>query len=161
MCQYGEVEGCIVDGPFALDNAIDVASTREKGIKSPVAGRADILVVPNLELGNIFGKALQYYAGKTLVHVAVGAKVPILIDSRTAVAAGKLRSLAMASLMCGGYICGTGRSVTARDFVIRQISVFLENLSGSLAALTRPSRRPRPSSWTRRPSRTSKLSSGS
>jgi phosphate butyryltransferase len=106
MCQYGEVEGCIVDGPFALDNAIDVASAREKGIESPVAGRADVLVVPNLESGNIFGKALQYYAGKTLVHVAVGAKVPILIDSRTAVAAGKLRSLAMASLMCGGRTAG-------------------------------------------------------
>jgi phosphotransacetylase len=66
-----------------------------------VAGRANELIVPNLESGNIFGKALQYYAGKMLAHATVGAKVPILIDSRTAPAAGKLRSLALASLMCG------------------------------------------------------------
>ncbi len=100
MCHDGDVEGCVVDGPFALDNAIDMASARVKGIESPVAGSADILIMPNLEAGNIFGKCLQYYAGRLLIHVGMGAKVPILIDSRTARAEEKLHSIALAKLMC-------------------------------------------------------------
>lgn len=100
MCQEGEIQGCVVDGPFGLDNAIDMASARAKGIESPVGGAADVLVVPNLETGNIFCKGLQYYADKTLAHVAVGAKAPILIDSRTAPADAKLTSMALAALMC-------------------------------------------------------------
>jgi phosphate butyryltransferase len=99
MCQYGEIQGCMVDGPFGLDNAIDRDSARAKGIESPVGGAADVLIVPNLETGNIFCKGLQYYAGKTLAHVAVGAKAPILIDSRTAPAEAKLASIALAVLM--------------------------------------------------------------
>ena len=101
MCQQGDLADCVVDGPFALDNAIDVESARAKGIESPVAGRADVLIMPNLEAGNIYGKALQYYGDKVLAHVAVGAKVPILIPSRTAPAFGKLTSLALAVLLCG------------------------------------------------------------
>jgi phosphate butyryltransferase len=100
MCQDGAVEDCVVDGPFALDNAIDIDSARLKGIESPVAGNADILIMPNLEAGNIFGKGLQYYAGRMLIHVGMGAKVPILIDSRTAKAKEKLHSIALAKLMC-------------------------------------------------------------
>jgi phosphate butyryltransferase len=100
MCQYGEIQGCVVDGPFGLDNAIDMSSARSKGIESPVGGAAEVLIVPNLETGNIFCKGLQYYADKTLAHVAVGAKAPILIDSRTAPAEAKLTSIALAALMC-------------------------------------------------------------
>lgn len=100
MCQYGDVQGCVVDGPFGLDNAIDMASARAKGIESPVGGAAEVLIVPNLETGNIFCKGLQYYADKILAHVAVGAKAPILIDSRTAPAEAKLASIALAVLMC-------------------------------------------------------------
>jgi phosphate butyryltransferase len=100
MCQEGAVTDCIVDGPFALDNAIDSVSAKQKGIESPVAGSADVLIVPNLEAGNIFCKGLQYYGNKMLIHVAVGAKVPILIDSRTATAPEKMRSIALATLMC-------------------------------------------------------------
>jgi phosphate butyryltransferase len=107
MCQDGAVEGCVVDGPFALDNAIDMASARMKGIESPVAGSADILVMPNLEAGNIFCKGLQYYAGRMLIHVGMGAKVPILIDSRTAKAQEKLHSIALAKLMCEGASIGS------------------------------------------------------
>jgi len=99
MCQDGAVDRCVVDGPFALDNAIDINSARLKGIESPVAGNADILIVPNLEAGNIFCKGLQYYGNKLLIHVAVGAKVPILIDSRTAKADEKLHSIALAKIM--------------------------------------------------------------
>lgn len=100
MCQDGAVEKCVVDGPFALDNAIDTDSARLKGIESPVAGSADILIMPNLEAGNIFCKGLQYYGNRMLIHVAVGAKVPILIDSRTAKADEKLHSIALAKVMC-------------------------------------------------------------
>ena len=100
MCQQGEAGECVVDGPFALDNAIDVRSARAKGIESPVAGRADVLIMPSLEAGNIFGKGLQYYAGQELAHAAVGAKAPILIPSRTAHARTKLCSLALAALIC-------------------------------------------------------------
>ncbi|MCX5852920.1 MAG: phosphate acyltransferase [Deltaproteobacteria bacterium] len=100
MCQDGAVEGCMVDGPFALDNAIDIGSARLKGIESPVAGYADILIMPNLEAGNIFCKGLQYYGNKMLIHVGMGAKIPILIDSRTASAEEKLHSIALAKLMC-------------------------------------------------------------
>ena len=102
MCQEGAVGGCVVDGPFGLDNAIDMASARMKGVESPVAGSADVLIMPNLEAGNIFCKCLQYYAGRMLIHVGVGAKVPILIDSRTAKAVEKLHSMALAKLMCTG-----------------------------------------------------------
>ena len=101
MCQDGAVDNCVVDGPFALDNAIDAGSARSKGIESPVAGNADILIVPNLEAGNIFCKCLQYYGNRMLIHVAVGAKVPILIDSRTARADEKLHSIALAKIMLG------------------------------------------------------------
>ena len=100
MCQDGAVQGCVVDGPFALDNAIDMDSARMKGIESPVAGNADILIMPNLEAGNIFCKGLQYYAGRMLIHVGIGAKAPILIDSRTAKAQEKIHSIALAKLMC-------------------------------------------------------------
>jgi phosphate butyryltransferase len=99
MCQDGAVDRCVVDGPFALDNAIDADSARLKGIESPVAGNADILIMPNLEAGNIFCKGLQYYANKMLIHVAVGAREPILIDSRTAKADEKLHSIALAKIM--------------------------------------------------------------
>jgi phosphate butyryltransferase len=99
MCQDGAVDGCVVDGPFALDNAIDAESAKYKGIESPVAGNADILIMPNLEAGNIFCKSLQYYGNRMLIHVAVGAKVPILIDSRTAGADEKLHSVALAKVM--------------------------------------------------------------
>ena len=100
MCQDGAVEGCVVDGPFALDNAVDIEAARKKGVESPVAGSADILIVPNLEAGNIFCKGLQYYGNKMLIHVAMGAKSPILIDSRTASAEEKLHSIALATLIC-------------------------------------------------------------
>jgi phosphate butyryltransferase len=108
MCQDGAVEGCVVDGPFALDNVIDKESARLKGIESPVAGSADILIMPNLEAGNIFCKGLQYYAGRLLIHVGMGAKVPILIDSRTAKSREKLHSIALAKLMCEGDPAGRG-----------------------------------------------------
>jgi len=101
MASYGDViTGCTVDGPFALDNAISPEAARIKGIESPVAGAADILIVPSLENGNILGQALMYYAGKTLAHVIVGARAPVLICSRADPVEAKLSSIALGAL-CG------------------------------------------------------------
>lgn len=87
--------GCIVDGPFALDNAVSVEDAKAKGIDSPVAGVADILVVPNIEAGNVLGKSMVYFAGKMLIHVIKGAKIPILICSRVDPPEAKLMSIAL------------------------------------------------------------------
>lgn len=99
ICSYGEVPGCIVDGPFALDNAVSAEAARVKKVESPVAGNADILIMPDMEAGNIFGKSLVYYAGKDLAHVIVGARVPVLISSRSDPPAARLASIALGVLM--------------------------------------------------------------
>lgn len=99
MSERNQIKGCIVDGPFALDNAISEKAAKIKGIDSPVAGKADILIMPNIESGNIFGKAMTYYANFSVAHVIMGAKVPILITSRADDAETKLLSIAL------GIIC--------------------------------------------------------
>ena len=99
MATYRDVlPGCIVDGPFALDNAISPDAARIKGIESPVAGVADVLIVPSLENGNILGKTLMYYADKVLAHVIVGARAPVLICSRADPVDAKLSSIALGVL---------------------------------------------------------------
>lgn len=95
----GEITNCIIDGPFALDLAISEESAIEKGIKSEVAGKADILIVPNIESGNILGKSLTYFAHYKIGHVINGAKVPILIPSRADKMEAKLNSIALGILM--------------------------------------------------------------
>ncbi len=98
MNQRGQIKGCIIDGPLAFDNAISKKAAETKGIKSEVAGDADILVVPNIEAGNIFGKTLTYYCNYQVAHVVMGAKVPILIASRADDAKTKYLSMAMGIL---------------------------------------------------------------
>jgi len=98
MNQRGQITGCLVDGPLAFDNAISKKAAKMKGIKSEVAGDADILIVPNIEAGNIFGKALTYYCNYQVAHVVMGAKVPILIASRADDAKTKYLSMAMGIL---------------------------------------------------------------
>ena len=78
----GEVQGAVVDGPFGLDNAISREAAELKGIDSPVAGNADILVVPNIEAGNILFKQMVYFMSATAAGVVMGAKVPIVLTSR-------------------------------------------------------------------------------
>jgi phosphate butyryltransferase len=95
----GQIQGCQVEGPLAFDNAIDVESARIKGITSPIAGRADILIMPNIEAGNIFAKTLVYYCHYRIAHIVVGTKVPILIPSRADEGETKMLCIAMA-LMC-------------------------------------------------------------
>ncbi len=99
MCSYGEISDCIVDGPFALDNAISEKSARIKKVESPVAGSANILIAPDLEAGNILGKALIYYGRKDLAHAVVGAKVPILTSSRSDPPSALLASIALGVLL--------------------------------------------------------------
>ncbi|MDO9578906.1 MAG: phosphate acyltransferase [Candidatus Cloacimonadales bacterium] len=80
--RIGEIENCIVDGPLAFDLAISEEAARIKGYESEVAGKADVLIVSNIEAGNILGKALTYYCKFRVAHIVMGAKVPILIASR-------------------------------------------------------------------------------
>ena len=93
------VPECIVDGPFALDNAISVAAAKHKKIGGPVAGQADILLVPNIEAGNMLAKSLVYFAGHRLIGLLVGAKAPVVLTSRADSMESKMLSMAGAVLM--------------------------------------------------------------
>lgn len=92
--------GADVAGPLALDNALLESAARAKGITGPVAGRADILVAPSIEAGNVLGKAVKYLGGSITAHVVVGARVPILIPSRVESVEDKLHSIALGVLTC-------------------------------------------------------------
>jgi phosphotransacetylase len=95
MVDRGQITGAIVDGPLAFDNAISSDAARIKKIKSPVAGDVDLLLVPNLEAGNILFKQLQYLAGALAAGVVLGAKVPVVLTSR---ADGELARMASCAL---------------------------------------------------------------
>jgi len=95
MNARGQIKGCIVDGPLAFDNAVSKKAAELKGIESEVAGDADILVVPNIEAGNIFGKTLTYYCHYRTAHVVMGARVPILVVSRVDNAETRFLSMAL------------------------------------------------------------------
>jgi len=98
MNDRGQITDCYVDGPLAFDNAVSEDAARLKGIESEVAGKADILIMPNIEAGNIFGKTLTYYCHYRVAHVVMGAKVPILIASRADNAETKMLSMALGIL---------------------------------------------------------------
>jgi phosphotransacetylase len=95
MVDRGQITGAIVDGPLAFDNAISSDAARIKKIDSPVAGDVDLLMVPNLEAGNILFKELQYLAGALAAGVVIGAKVPVVLTSR---ADGELARMASCAL---------------------------------------------------------------
>ena len=82
MAERGQITGGILDGPLALDNAVSEQAARVKKIASPVAGRADILVVPDLEAGNMLFKQLTYFAGADGGGIVMGARVPVILTSR-------------------------------------------------------------------------------
>ncbi len=98
MSERNQIKGCIIDGPLAFDNAVSEMAAKMKGIDSEVAGKADVLIVPNIESGNIFGKCLTYYCNYRVAHVVMGAKAPILIASRADTAETKMLSMALGVL---------------------------------------------------------------
>ncbi len=99
MNERGQIKGGIIDGPLALDSALSAEAAEEKSIKSRVAGKADILLAPNIETANSLAKSTTYFAGLRLAHVVLGAKVPILIPSRADRSDAKLLSIALASVV--------------------------------------------------------------
>jgi len=99
MNNNGEITGCMVGGPLALDNAVSPEAAKQKGINHPVAGYADVLMVPTIEAGNVLYKALAFLAGAEAAGVLVGAKVPIVVTSRADSEKSKLNSIALAMLM--------------------------------------------------------------
>ncbi|MBN1640473.1 MAG: bifunctional enoyl-CoA hydratase/phosphate acetyltransferase [Anaerolineae bacterium] len=106
MSERGQIRHALVDGPMAFDNAISREAAREKGIRSPVAGDVDILLVPDLDAGNILYKNLVYLANAQIAGVVMGAKAPIVLTSRADTVEARIHSLALASLLCAeGQAC--------------------------------------------------------
>lgn len=108
MADRGQITGGLVDGPLAMDNAVDLAAARTKGITSAVAGRAEILVVPNLDAGNMLAKQLTYISHAEAAGLVLGARVPVILNSRADDDMSRLASCAVAALhharMTGGHI---------------------------------------------------------
>jgi phosphate acetyltransferase len=99
MADRGQITGGILDGPLALDNAIDLGAAAIKKIQSPVAGKANVLVVPDLEAGNMLAKSLTFLAGADAAGIVLGARVPIILTSRADSTITRLASCAVASLV--------------------------------------------------------------
>ena len=99
MTDRGQITGGLVDGPLAFDNAVNLKAAREKGIVSAVAGRADVLVVPDLEAGNMLVKQLTYLAGADAAGMVLGARVPIVLTSRADSDRSRVASCAIGVLM--------------------------------------------------------------
>jgi len=99
MNNRGQIKGCIIDGPLALDNAISEEAARIKGIDSPVAGKADLLICPEIESANMLAKSTTYFGNLRLAHVVVGSIVPVLIPSRADAPEAKLLSIALGKLI--------------------------------------------------------------
>ncbi|MCD6237942.1 MAG: bifunctional enoyl-CoA hydratase/phosphate acetyltransferase [Thermotogae bacterium] len=98
MNARGQIKGCVVDGPLALDNALSERAAKIKKISSPVAGNADILVVPDITSGNLLGKSVVYFADGVIAGIVVGAKAPIVIVSRADTAKSKYYSLCLGAI---------------------------------------------------------------
>ncbi len=99
MSDRKQFSDCIVDGPLALDNAVNKEAADHKGIVSEVAGDCDVILVPNLEAGNMFYKALNFMGGATVAAVIMGAAVPIVLTSRSDSESSKMLSIALAAAM--------------------------------------------------------------
>lgn len=99
MAARGQIQGAQVDGPLAFDNAISPDAARTKGIVSPVAGQADILLVPDLEAGNMLAKQLIHFAGATAAGLVLGARVPVVLTSRADPLSARIASAALAKLL--------------------------------------------------------------
>jgi phosphotransacetylase/acyl dehydratase len=99
MAERGQITGAVLDGPLAFDNAVSVAAARTKGIVSPVAGQADVLVVPDLESGNMLAKQLEYLGDAASAGIVLGARLPIVLTSRADSRETRIASCAIALLL--------------------------------------------------------------
>ena len=103
MADRGQIRRAIVDGPLALDNAISLHSAQVKGIESPVAGKADILMVPDIEAGNVLYKAITYFSkGSRIASFITGARAPVVLTSRSDTHQAKLDSIALSAVYAAG-----------------------------------------------------------
>jgi phosphate acetyltransferase len=107
MAERGQITGGVLDGPLAFDNAIDPDAAKIKGIHSPVAGRAQILVVPDLEAGNMLAKNLSFLAQADAAGIVLGARVPIILTSRADSVRTRMASCAVAALYADARRRGT------------------------------------------------------
>jgi phosphate butyryltransferase len=98
MAERGQIKGGIVDGPLAMDNAVDIEAAKTKGIAGMVAGHADVLVVPNLEAGNMLAKQLVFLSDADTGGLVVGAKAPVMLTSRADDENARLMSAVLAVL---------------------------------------------------------------
>ena len=103
MADRGQITGGVLDGPLAFDNAVSIAAARTKGIVSDVAGQADVLVVPDLESGNMLAKQLMYMGEATSAGIVMGAKVPVILTSRADSREARIASCAIALLLAHRY----------------------------------------------------------
>jgi phosphate acetyltransferase len=113
MAERGQITGGILDGPLALDNAIDLTAAQIKHIDSPVAGLADILVVPDLEAGNMLAKSLTFLAEADAAGIVLGARVPIILTSRADSVTTRLASCAVAALVARARRQSASKAVTS------------------------------------------------
>ena len=111
MADRKQITGALVDGPLALDNAISPEAAKIKKIDSPVAGRANVLVVPDLEAGNMLAKSLSFLAGADAAGIVLGARVPIILTSRADSLIARLASCAVASLVAAARRTSSGKAV--------------------------------------------------
>jgi phosphate acetyltransferase len=113
MADRGQITGGVVDGPLAYDNAVNAEAAKIKHIHSPVAGAADILVVPDLESGNMLAKQLEYLAEAEAAGIVLGARVPIILTSRSDSAKTRLASSAVAVLVAHGRRRASSKALPA------------------------------------------------
>jgi phosphate butyryltransferase len=113
MAERGQITGGLVDGPLAMDNAVDVEAARSKGLASLVAGHADVLIAPNLEAGNMLAKQLVFLSGADTGGLVVGARVPVMMTSRADDEHARLMSAALAVLYA--HWRRTGQSLLPPD----------------------------------------------
>jgi phosphate acetyltransferase len=111
MADRGQIVGALIDGPLALDNAISPEAATIKQIVSPVAGRANVLVVPDLEAGNMLAKSLSFLAGADAAGIVLGARVPIILTSRADSLLTRLASCAVASLIAAARRASALRAI--------------------------------------------------
>jgi len=111
MADRGQITGAVLDGPLALDNAINLQAAKIKKINSPVAGRANVLVVPDLEAGNMLAKSLTFLAGADAAGIVLGARVPIILTSRADTNIARLASCAVAALVANARRESSAKSV--------------------------------------------------